>query len=205
MSNAESSEPDRSLDLSAAVPSGPEDRLAFRLGQLLLLLRVARSGNVSIPSVDRLAYYEFYSANPFIAVSGTDSRADGDRLTLRLAGFTSGQLAYAAAGQRFIGRRQRLQHDLSILIAHGMATVTGDGYEITAEGSGVVDQIQAEYADQFTASAEIILRRLRQLSDRRLRQESQKWLGSSWLLIDFLDDVREASVLVDPREASHNG
>jgi hypothetical protein len=120
--------------LSAAVPSGPEDRSVFRLAQLTLLLQVTTEEGAPVRTVDRLGFYDFFSANPFVVVSGDDDRDVADRLALRLAGFSNRQLSYASTGQRFVSRRRRLQHDLSLLVAYGLAAVDSTGYVLTSSG-----------------------------------------------------------------------
>ena len=60
-------------DLSAAVPGTPEDRQVFRLAQLVLLLEVAMANNISVNTVDRLGFYDFFAANPFIVTSGKEA------------------------------------------------------------------------------------------------------------------------------------
>jgi len=60
--------------LSSAVPGAPEDRHVFRLAQLTLLLEVAEGLRIPVSTVDRLGFYDFFSANPFTAVSGEEDR-----------------------------------------------------------------------------------------------------------------------------------
>jgi hypothetical protein len=184
-------------NLSAAIPRVPEDHLTFRLGQLLLLFEVAIQEMVPVKSVDRLAYYDFFAANPFIVFSAPAEVDEEARLTLRLAGFTRRQLSYSSTGQRFVGRRQRLQHDLALLLGYGLVRLRDDGYSITGDGRILIEEIRAEYVDQYASSARLVLRRLHRFSDARLRSQAQEWLGGSWLLVDFLDDVREAVVTAE--------
>lgn len=179
--------------LSSAVPSGPEERQAFRLGQLTLLLEVAGIERIPVRTVDRLAFYDFFSANPFVVVSGDDERDAADRLTLRLAGFSDQQLSYTSTGQRFVSGRRRLQHDLSLLMAYGVAAIDSTGYTLTESGQELANQLATVYAEAYREAARVVLRRLRRLSDRRLTEQADEWLGRSWLLIDLLDDVAETT------------
>jgi hypothetical protein len=179
--------------LSAAVPQGPEDRQVFRLAQLTVLLEVAGEENTVMRTVDRLGFYDFFSANPFVVVSGDDKRDVTDRLTLRLAGFSSRQLSYASTGQRFVSRRRRLQHDLALLIAYRIASIDETGYTLTPSGRDLSARLSSVYAESYRDAARVVLRRLRRLSDRQLRQQADEWLGRSWLLIDVLDDVAETT------------
>jgi hypothetical protein len=178
--------------LSGPVPEPPEDRTVFRLAQLALLLDVAAQVGAPIRTIDRLGLYDFLAANPYIATSGGENRDNADRLTLRLAGFSDMQLSYASAGQRFANRRRRLQHDMALLVAYKLATFDHSGYLLTDAGHNIARQLNSVYADAYRTSADLILRKLGRLSDRRLNAAADQWLGQSWLLIDFLEDIREA-------------
>ena len=184
---------DESVALSAAVPDSPEDRQVFRLAQLTLLLQIAGEEAAPVRSVDRLAFYDFFSANPFVVVSGDTTRDNADRLTLRLAGFSDHQLSYASTGQRFVSRLRRLQHDLSLLVAYGLVMIEDEGYGLTDSGRAVASQFTSVYADAYREGARVVLGRLKRLSDRGLKRSAEEWLGRSWLLIDVLDDVLEAT------------
>lgn len=180
-------------DLSAAVPGTPEDRQVFRLAQLLLLLEIAGATEFPVESVDRLGFYDFFAANPFVVTSGEGARDEADRLTLRLAGFTDRQLSYASTGQRFASRRRRLQHDLSMLLAYGLAAVSPQGYVLTSEGQALAENLTSVYADSYREAARIILRKLGRLSDRQLTRNAADWLGHSWLLVDLFADIAETT------------
>ncbi len=184
------------MSLSAPIPRGPEDRVVFRLGQLALLFEVAGTQSTPVRTVDRLGYYDFFSANPFVVVDGEAGRDDADRLALRLAGFSDRQLSYASTGQRFASRRRRLQHDLALLIAYGLVTLTGEGYQLTGAGRQLTGRMTSVYADAYREAARVVLRRLKPMSDTRLRQSAQDWLGRSWLLLDLFDDVQETVPLL---------
>jgi hypothetical protein len=179
--------------LSAPVPSGPEDEQVFRLAQLLLLLETAADLAVNVRTLDRLGIFDFLAANPFIALPPEDASATSDHLRLRLAGFSDHQLTYAATGPRFVSRRQRLQADLAALLALGLVRIDQSGYVLTALGSASAQQLNSVYADAYRDGARVILRRLGKVSDSRLTEHMETWLGQSWLLIDVLDDVTETS------------
>lgn len=176
-------------ELSAAVPVSVESRLTFRLARLLLFVGVATESGRPIPSVDRLGYYEFFADNPFMVI-GDDNRADQDRIALEMAGFSPVQLSYASSGQRFVSRRQRLQHDLSLLVARDLVTIADDGFTVTEMGTGLSSMLNSVYADAYRTSARIVLRRLASMSNRVLEEASRRWLGESWLLVDLLDDIQ---------------
>ncbi|MFD9664317.1 hypothetical protein ACFWAY_22265 [Rhodococcus sp. NPDC059968] len=172
----------------------PEESTTFRLARMLLLLDVAKKASRRIQSLDRLGYYEFFADNPFIVVEGSSQRDEADRTTLKLVGFSQVQLAYASAGHRFVSRRRRLQHDLALLVAYGLATLTNNGYVITDSGTEMAAEFQSVYADAYKKSSEIILRRLAGMSNKGLEIAVESWFGHPWLLLDLLDDVTDAVV-----------
>ena len=180
-------------DLSAPVPGVPEDRQVFRLAQLALLLQVAGDSQASVRTVDRLGVYDFFAANPFAVTAGDERRDEEDRLALRLAGFTDRQLSYASTGQRFASRRRRLQHDLSLLLAYGLTVINSEGYVLTPLGKAIAEGLTSVYADAYREAAQVVLRRLGRLTDQKLAEHVEKWLGQDWLLIDLLDDVAETT------------
>lgn len=184
--------------LSEAVPSAPEDQLVFRLAQLTLLLEIAARDRYSIKTIDRLGFYDFFAANPFVVISDGQRGDDTDRLTLRLAGFTDQQLSYASTGQRFASRRRRLQHDMALMLAYRLVTIDADGYALTDAGRGVAESLNSVYADAYRDAAQIVLRRLGRLSNRRLTEAAERWLGQSWLLLDLLDDIAETTPSTQP-------
>lgn len=175
----------------------PEDNDTFRRARMLLLLSVSKGTGRSVQSVDRLGYYEFFADSPYIVIDGDRPRDLADRAALEVAGFTRVQLAYASSGARFMSRRRRLQHDLAQLIAYGLVKLSGTGYGITTAGQAVADDLRSVYADAYRQSAEIVLRRLSAKSNAALERSVEEWLGHSWLLVDLLDDVKDAEAPTD--------
>jgi hypothetical protein len=183
--------------LAGAVPWQPEDHDVFRLAQLVLLLDVAAEVKKPVVTLERLGYYDFFSASPFV-VMGKDSQRDSeDRLALKLAGFVESQLSYASTGQRWVSRRRRLQHDLALLLSYGLVSLHDETIGLTTAGRDLANQLSTVYADAYRVSAAVVIRRLSRLSDRALSESVQRWLGASWLTIDLLDDVTPESVRID--------
>lgn len=181
---------------------GPEERTVFRVAQLALLLTAAEESNTKLTNLDRVAYFDFFAANPFVVLDGESVDKDSrDRLTLRLAGFTDRQLTYGAVGHRFTTRRQRIQYDLALLVARGLATVLPDRYAITPAGADFANALATVYADAYRTAAVVVFKRFGGLSETRLRAKAEKLLGAPWLLIDFLADV-EGVDATTPRGAS---
>jgi hypothetical protein len=175
--------------LPARLPLRPDNLRLFRLARLLLLLDVVRqTPRAPQADMERLGFYDFFAANPFLVV-GRDDRVA--RRELALAGFDSQSLSYQSSSQRFTSRRERLQHDLALLLAYGLVATSVDDtkvtYSITPSGVDRAQGFRAIYARAYRRSAGMIIRRLRSLSDGQLHSRAREWLRAESLLIDILD------------------
>jgi hypothetical protein len=161
-----------------------DDVLEFRLGQLLILLSTAQEVKQDL-NLERLGIFDFLAANPFLVI--TEDQVEYRHLLL--AGFSSRPLTYASPGHRFITRRDRLQHDLSYLVAYGMCSVVAVGgerrYALTEFGMQSSDQFSALYAQAYKSAALLILRKLGKYSDSKLRSELSNWLKTDPILLDL--------------------
>jgi hypothetical protein len=162
--------------------SSAEDFVAFRLAQLAILLSEVAPVGGAVLDLERLGYYDFFAANPF-AVFGPVDRLQ--HAQLHQASFDERQLSYASTGSRFANRRKRLQHDVALLIAYGLAGPRGGGYGITSGGKVFVDSLSALYVDQYRESIRVVHERLRHLSDTQLARASKRWLTTPSLLLDL--------------------
>jgi hypothetical protein len=169
-------------DLIGARPVAPEDHVLFRLAQLILLLRVVAPPDQPGIGLERLGYYDFFSANPFQVVPNDDAEA---RAQLHLAGFDERQLSYASTGQRFANRRRRLQHDVALLVAYDLAEPRSGGWGLTTRGLHTAEQLTALYADQYMASVSVVVARLIRLTDTGLARQARGWLREPGLLLDL--------------------
>lgn len=170
------------------VPLRPDNLTHFRLARLALLLDVApQLPNAKPLDVERLGYYDFFAANPFLIVENEDPL----RRELVLAGFDSRNLSYQSSAQRFTSRRARLQHDLAMLVAYGLVHAHADQrrvvYALTDAGGDMTAALRSLYARAYRRSVDIIVRRLNRLSDKSLRESAQGWLAAEGLLIDLYD------------------
>ncbi|MGX1778330.1 ABC-three component system middle component 2 [Nocardia brasiliensis] len=163
-------------DLSGAPPVVvPEDDVIFRLAQLLLLLASMQRLDLPGASLERLGCYDFLVANPLLVLTDTD---DFDRKRLLMAGFDGRALSYASSAHRFTTRRERLQHDLALLVAYGLVATTVDKsvlYSVTTAGVDLAGRFTAVYARSYRLSAEILIRRLSRLPDKKLRESVHTW------------------------------
>lgn len=178
----------------------PENDTVFRLAQLLLLLEALDRESRPGAALERLAYYDFFSANPYLVIS----RDDDEHSQLVMAGFDDRSLSYASSGQRFTSRRERLQHDLGLLVAYGLASATVQGgaviYTITRAGSNLAARFTALYARSYLVSAAVVVRRLRRLSDTKLRENARAWLRPEHAsfpdaILDLFDAPDEATAV----------
>jgi hypothetical protein len=152
------------------VAVNPDDSPAFRCARLLLLLDLAAEDAPDGLDAERIGLYDFLSAHPLLLVRDED---DPDRTTLRMAGFDERAIAYASPGQRLATAQQRLAADLSTLAGAGLVIVTVAGrirFQLTEPGRAAARGLRASYARSYTTAARIIVRRLRRLSGRRLRE-----------------------------------
>jgi hypothetical protein len=150
----------------------PEEDAVFRQARLVLLLAAVDDG----VDLERLGIYDFLAANPLLLAR---DETDPDRLPLLLAGFDDRALSYASAPHRFVSRQLSLRRDVDTLVARGLVELTGDGrirYRLTDAGRTLAGQFSARYSQAYTASARIVLRRVRRLSGRKLRENMREWL-----------------------------
>ncbi|MFF5288408.1 hypothetical protein [Paractinoplanes globisporus] len=157
----------------------PDDLAAFRCARLLLLLDTAAADAPEGLDAERIGVYDFLAAHPLLLVRDDD---DPDRMTLLMAGFDDRAVAYASAGQRLATAQQRLARDLSVLVGEGLATVSAAGrmrYRLTPAGRTAAGAFTATYARSYRTAAQIIMRRLRRLSGRRLRDAVRRSLAAA--------------------------
>jgi hypothetical protein len=148
----------------------------------VLLLRVVnRLGRLGV-GLERLGYYDFFAANPFLVVP---AESPDEIARLHLAGFDERQLSYTSTGPRFANRRRRLQHDVALLVAYDLGRLGPDGWVLTNLGAAVADQLTALYAQQYMTAAEMVIRRLARLSDTALAAQAGQWLRNPRLLLDL--------------------
>ncbi|MEU0376235.1 hypothetical protein ABZ093_02890 [Streptomyces cyaneofuscatus] len=89
--------------------------MPFRLAQLLLLLDAVAAQDANGATLERIGYYDFLVREPLPRRSPEGREAS----LLRLAGFAPQVLAYASSSEQFTSRRERIQHDLALLVAYG--------------------------------------------------------------------------------------
>jgi hypothetical protein len=163
----------------------PEELDEFRQGRLLVLLAGLEGKKpAQWPDLERLSFYDFFSANPFLVPLDAPAKA-----ALSHAGFESSNLSYQSSSQRFTNNRSRLQFDLAMLVARDLVApqvherrVT---YGATKAGQDLAASFRSLYADAFRRSSTLIVDRLRRMSDTALRRDAKTWLRAEALMIDL--------------------
>jgi hypothetical protein len=171
----------------STIPVRPEELDEFRQGRLLLVFSALDpSKPAQRPDLERLSYYDFFAANPFLVPTDAPTKA-----LLTHAGFEASNLSYQSSSQRFTNNRSRLQFDLAILVALGLVApelhdrrVT---YGATAAGKTVAASFRSLYASAFLDSSALIVDRLKRMSDTALRRDAGQWLRAEALMIDLYD------------------
>jgi hypothetical protein len=162
----------------------PDDVTTFRVAQLLLMLAETEPLNLDL---ERLSVIEFLAANPFLVV-GDDRQ---ERTALRLAGFGEHSLSYAAPGQRFATRRERIVSDVAYLVSFGLAhVVVADQKRViraTAFGVETASRLTSVYADGYRESVRRVAPRISKLSDKAMQERLTDWLRADPVLFDLVD------------------
>jgi hypothetical protein len=122
-----------------------EDEDLFNSARILLLFMVlSEIGEHEGINVDRIGYYDFFSAQPFLVFGKDDNET---KLKLLLHGFESTTIGYISSSQRFTNRRDKLKYYLSALLMRDLITVKNyDGqllYSITEKGKEVAAQFKS--------------------------------------------------------------
>ncbi|GAB2619256.1 hypothetical protein [Pseudactinotalea suaedae] len=177
----------------------PDDVTTFRVAQLLLMLAETESTNLDL---ERLSVTEFLAANPFLIV-GEDRK---ERTALRLAGFGEHSLTYAAPGQRFATRRERIANDVAYLVSFGLAQVViADQKRViraTPFGIETAGRLTSVYADGYRESVRRVAPRVSKLSDKALQEHLTGWLRADPVLFDLVDADGSADAVASRRPSA---
>jgi hypothetical protein len=154
----------------------PDDSAVFRHARLVLLLHASAGYAPEGIDTERLGIYDFLAVHPLLLARDDD---DPDRLALRLAGFDQRATGYASPTQRYVRGRLLLARDLAALIGRGLVEMNAGGrvrYRLTPQGESVASQFTSMYADSYLFAARTVMRRVRRLSGRKLREGLRQWL-----------------------------
>jgi hypothetical protein len=180
-------------DTESKIIFSPEDDVIFNSSRLLLFFEVSRNIKPDQGTdLERVAYYDFFAANPFLIVGKDDPL----RLELELEGFEPNKLEYISTPQRFRTKRASLKQYLSMLLSKGLISIeNSDGkilYRITQRGMDVAGKISSLYAIAYRKSVAFVLKKLKDYSDKRLWEEASLWLEAKSFQVDLYDMVENS-------------
>ncbi|MCX7748570.1 MAG: hypothetical protein N2645_17030 [Clostridia bacterium] len=166
----------------------PEDEDIFNASRLLLMFDVLnQTGKKKSISIERISYYDFFSANPLL-IFNNDVKISKK---LMYEGFPSNTISYISSSHRFVNRLEKLKYYMSYLIARDLIDIYyEDGriiYSITCNGIDIAKSINTFYSNAYKESCKIIIKHLESMSDTKLSKESQKWLKAENFVIDLID------------------
>jgi len=170
----------------------PEDFTLFNSARLLLLLKgVDELGIEEGVDLERLSYYDFFAANPFLMIMEDDP----SRIDLEVAGFETHTIEYISSSQRYRTKRSHLKQYLSVLLAKELIDVSNTNrklyYKITQNGIEYTNEMKTMYACAYKESVLHIIKKLKRLSDKRLWEEASKWLEAKSFQVDLYDMLGE--------------
>ena len=170
----------------------PEDAILFNSSRLLLLFKTLTEFRSMLTiGLDRLCYYDFFSANPFIIVEKDDPMW----LELEIEGFEPNKLEYDSTPQRFRTKRVSIKQYLCLLLSKGLIKIENQSgkilYSITAKGIETSDKINSLYAIAYKKSAYLVINKLKDLSDTKLWENASKWLEAKSFQVDLYDMVED--------------
>ena len=180
-------------DWKSKIIFSPEDVTVFNSSRLLLLLDVLN--NLGIKNgidLERLCYYDFFAANPFLLLGKEDTR----RLELELDGFEPNKLEYLSSDQRYRTKRTSMKQYLSLLLTKGLIRIINtDGrilYTITPLGIEISGKINSLYAIAYRKSVSFIAKMLKGYSDTQLWEKASEWLEAKSFQVDLYDMVEDS-------------
>lgn len=161
--------------------------MLFNSARLLILFRVVYDLRINGVDMERLSYYDFISANPFLMISEDDPAY----LDMELIGFNTKTIAYISSSQRYRTKRFNFKQYLAVLLAKGLIHVTNaDGkliFSITEEGKYAEKEIQTMYSIAYRKSAKFVIIKLKNLSDKKLWENASTWLKAKSFQLDLYD------------------
>lgn len=170
----------------------PEDDIIFNSSRLLILFDVVRDLDIKKGmDLERLSYYDFFAANPFLIIK----KDNPERIDLEIEGFISNKIEYYSTAQLYRTKRASLKQYLSLLITKGLINmINKDGkfiFNITQLGIDTSKKLNTMYALAYRKSVAIIVNMLKRYSDKKLWESANVWLESKSFQIDLYDLVDE--------------
>jgi len=170
----------------------PEDAIIFNSSRLLLLFETLNQLNPKQSvDLDRLSYYDFFSANPFLIID----KKNPIYIELEMEGFRPNKLEYVGTKQRFRTKRLSIKQYISLLLSRGLVRIENkDGrllFKITDLGTETASKFCSPYADAYRKSAMYVVKFLRSYSDTKLTEDAATWLDCKPIEFDLIDMVED--------------
>lgn len=181
-----------SSDWKNRIIFSPEDAILFNSSRLLLLFEsLNESGTRPAIGLERLCYYDFFAANPFLVVD----KEDPMWLELEIEGFEPNKLEYISTPQRFRTKRESIKQYICLLVSKGLIKVEIKGgkilYEITSRGIQTARKTNSLYAMAYRKSASFVINKLKNFSDKKLWENASNWLEAKSFRVDLYDLVED--------------
>jgi hypothetical protein len=177
------------LTLTKRLLFSVEDATTFNSARLLLLLETLRLSEMTKDAIDleRLCYYDFFAANPFLILESDDP----ERLQLEVEGFEPDKLEYLTSRQRYRTKRLQIKQYLAVLASKGLITVENSDkkivYGITYLGLEISSRMNSLYAAAYRKSVLFVVKRLKRFSDPQLNEQAIEWLQSKSFEFDLIE------------------
>ncbi len=179
-------------DWKKRIKYNPEDDLLFNSSRLLILFEVLDELKFSDGiDMERLSYYDFFAANPFLIFE----KDDPVYFELELIGFESNKLEYLSTAQLYRTKRASIKQYLAYLVCKNLIKLENiDGrivFKITELGLDMSKGLISLYALAYRASLSIVVQKLKKYSDKKLWENASIWLESKTFQIDLYDGVSD--------------
>lgn len=166
-----------------------EDEDLFNSARLLLLFKVLDEMNLQKGNnIEKIGYYDFFSAQPFLVFGDNDLDIKKD---LIFFGFEATTISYGSSSQRFANRREKLKQYLAGLILRDLITINNtDGelvYVITERGRETANKFNTFYSAAYHRSAKLIVEKMKGWSNKKISMNAREWLKAEPFLIDLYD------------------
>lgn len=170
----------------------PEDAIIFNASRLLLLFEtINKLTPEQAIDLDRLSYYDFFAANPFLLID----KSNPHWLDLELEGFKPNKIEYIGTAQRFRTKRLSIKQYLALLLSKGLLKLENSDdkivFNITLIGVETASKFNSTYAITYRKSASYIISKLKSYSDTKLSEDAKKWLEAKQFQVDLIDMVEE--------------
>ena len=166
-----------------------DDEDLFNSARLLILFDVLdKIGDTVGLNIEKVGYYDFFSAQPFLIFGNEDKKI---KIDLILYGFELTTISYMSSSQRFVNRREKLKHYLAQLIIRDLVMVRNiDGeivYSITDNGKQIANSFNSQYDFAYRKSAKLIIKKFKGWSNNKIALNAKSWLKAEPFVIDLYD------------------